>query len=140
MARKILVKLIMELRAAGMSQTSIAKSRHMSKTSVSEVFGIAQERKISYEDIRDKTPEESYEIFYPDKQDYSHLFTLPDYAYIHKELSKTGVTLKLLWKEYGDKCEDSGNLSVGYTKFCAGYATFTNANSLTNQLIGAGQK
>ena len=135
MARKILVKLIMELRAAGMSQTSIAKSRHMSKTSVSEVFGIAQERKISYEDIRDKTPEESYEIFYPDKQDYSHLFTLPDYAYIHKELSKTGVTLKLLWKEYGDKSEDSGNLSVGYTKFCTGYAEFTNANSLTNHLL-----
>lgn len=87
-----------------MSQTSIAKSRHMSKTSVSE-------------DIRDKTPEESYEIFYLDRLDYSYLFTLPDYAYIHKELSRTGVILKLLWKEYGDKCVGSGNLLLATQSF-----------------------
>ena len=45
MAKKIQVKQILELRAAGLSQNSIAKSRHMSKSSVSDVFQIAQECK-----------------------------------------------------------------------------------------------
>lgn len=38
MAKKIQVKQILELRAAGLSQNNIAKSRHMSKSSVSDVF------------------------------------------------------------------------------------------------------
>ena len=28
----------------------------------------------------------------------------PDYAYIHRELSKKGVTLTLLWSEYCERC------------------------------------
>ena len=43
MARKIQVKLIMQLRAAGLSQSEIARTHHMSKSSVSEVFLIAKE-------------------------------------------------------------------------------------------------
>ena len=31
-----------------------------------------------------------------------------DYSYVHKELKKTGVTLKLLWEEYSDKCVAEG--------------------------------
>ena len=42
MTKKIAVKLIMQLRAAGMSQSAIARERQMSKSSVCEVFQIAQ--------------------------------------------------------------------------------------------------
>ena len=44
MARKINVKLIMELRAAGLSRSTIASTRHISRHSVSEVFNIADEK------------------------------------------------------------------------------------------------
>ena len=47
MTKKIAVKLIMQLRAAGMSQSAIARERQMSKSSVCEVFQVAQERKLS---------------------------------------------------------------------------------------------
>lgn len=47
MTNKIKVKLILELRDTHMSQNSIAKTRNMSKSSVSEVCKIADERKIS---------------------------------------------------------------------------------------------
>jgi len=53
MAKKIQVKQILELRAAGLSQNNIAKSRHMSKSSVSDVFQLAQELNISYENVKD---------------------------------------------------------------------------------------
>ena len=57
MAKKIQVKQILELRAAGLSQNNIAKSRHMSKSSVSDVFQIAQERNISYEGVKAMRPD-----------------------------------------------------------------------------------
>lgn len=90
MARRIQVKQILELRAAGMSQRQIASSRHMSKTSVGEVFRIAEQRSVSYEDVRDKRPEEVYRLFYPDKCESTSVFAAPDYEYVHHELSRTG--------------------------------------------------
>lgn len=135
MAKKIQVKQILELRAAGLSQNNIARSRHMSKSSVSDVFQIAQERGIIFEDVKEMRPEEVYTLFYPDKHAEETLFSEPDYEYIHKELSKVGVTLKLLWKEYKDKCAGSkGGIPVGYTKFCTGYSRFAEAQNLTNHL------
>ena len=67
MAKKIQARLIMQLRAAGMSQTAIARERHMSKSSVSDVFQIAEERNISYADLEEKTPDQVYRLFNPDK-------------------------------------------------------------------------
>ena len=52
MANRINVKLILELRSGGMSQNEIARTRHMSKTSVSTVVNIAKEKAISFEDIK----------------------------------------------------------------------------------------
>ena len=50
MARKIDVKLIMELRDAGLSQRTIASTRHISRHSVSDVLSIADEKGIHYND------------------------------------------------------------------------------------------
>ena len=134
MAKKIQVKQILELRAAGLSQNIIAKSRHMSKSSVNDVFQIAQELSISYESVKDLRPEEVYNLFYPDKHANETLFQVPNYEYIHGELSRVGVTLKLLWKEYRDQCSADGGIAVGYTKFCTDYTRFTEAQNLTNHL------
>ena len=51
MANRINVKLILELKSGGMSQNEIARTRHMSRTSVSTVVNIAKEKSISFEDI-----------------------------------------------------------------------------------------
>ena len=90
MANKINVKLIMDLKAAGLSQNTIAKTRHISKASVSDVLHI------TYENIRDKPDDDVYRLFYPNKFAVETMFRQPDYAYVHNELKKVGVTLKLL--------------------------------------------
>ena len=71
MARKINVKLILELREAKLSRNYIANSRHISRNSVSDVFRIADERGITYSDVRTLTEAEAYCMFYPDKH-YGH--------------------------------------------------------------------
>ena len=134
MAKKIQVRLIMQLRDTGMAQTTIASERHMSKTSVSDVFQIADERKLRYADVENMTPDEAYRFFFPNKHIEETVYTVPDYEYVHSELSKVGVTLKMLWKEYRDKCKQEGGLAYGYTRFCNGYGAFVIGHNLTNHL------
>ena len=134
MANKINVKLILELRAAGLSRNTIATTRHISGHSVSDVIHIADEKSIAYSDVKDLSEGTVYRMFYPDKFAVEHLYALPDYEYVHKELKRVGVTLKLLWQEYQDKCRAEGSISMGYTKFCRGYSEYTIANKLTNHI------
>ncbi len=53
MAKKISVKLILELRGNGMGRNAIARTGHISVNSVGDVFHKADENGISYEDVRD---------------------------------------------------------------------------------------
>lgn len=78
MARKINVKLIMELRDAGLSRSAIASTRHISRHSVSEVFNVADEKGIHYDDIRALDDSEVYHIFYPEKFANETMYGDPD--------------------------------------------------------------
>ncbi len=117
-----------------MSQREICRARKISQHSVSDVYKIADQLGITYADIKDKSEEEVYQMFYPDKFASENLYKKPDYNYVHTELKKTGVNLKLLWKEYKDNCNKNSTLSMGYTKFCEGYSEHVARNSLTNHL------
>ena len=134
MAKKINVKLIMELRDVGLSRNMIAATRHMSKNSVGDVIHIADQKGITFSDVRDLDEDAVYRMFYPDKFAVETLYAQPDYGYVHQELKRTGVTLKLLWQEYQDRCRADGGIPMGYTKFCEGYSSHTAANRLTNHL------
>jgi transposase len=46
--------------------------------------------------------------------------TEPDYAWIHQELKRPGVTLQLLWEEY----QRSNPLAYRYTAYCIHYRTW----------------
>ncbi len=134
MANRINVKLILDLKANGMSQNDIAKSRHLSRNSVSSVVNIANDKNITYDDIKDLNDDVIYRMFYPEKMLTEDIYDLPDYDYVHKELKRVGVTLKLLWEEYQDQCYEKGTLPVGYSKFCDDYGNYTVRNEITNHL------
>lgn len=134
MARKIQVKLILLLRSTGMSQRAICQSRHMSRNSVSEVFRIADEQNITYADVEARSHTEIYNMFYPDKYPEETVYSHVDYAYVHDELKRPGVTLKRLWKEYRQRCAESGKLSFGYSKFCDDYNAYAASQNLTNRI------
>lgn len=134
MARKIQVKLILLLRSTGMSQRAICKSRHMSRSSVSEVFRIAEEKHLTYADVESLPNSEVYTMFFPDKFPEETTYAAVDYAYVHSELKRPGVTLKRLWKEYKQRCTDTGTLAFGYSKFCDDYSAYTASQNLTNRI------
>ncbi len=45
---------------------------------------------------------------------------VPDWAEVHRELARKGMTLQLLWTEYRERCPDG----FGYTWFTEGYRAF----------------
>lgn len=134
MARKIKAKLIMELREQGLSRRAIAKTRHMSMESVCEVFALADERSVTWDRVKDMDDEAVYRLFYPDKYVAESVFEQPDWDYVHKEMAKVGVNLKLLHGEYVDACRKSHKVAMGYTKFCEGYGDHVVRNSLTKRI------
>ena len=120
MSDKINVKLLLELRQANMSQRAIAASRHISTKSVAAVWKRVDDLGVSYADVADKSDDEVYLLFFPDKFQKETVYATVNYKYVHTELKKTGVTLKLLWHEYKDSVKDG--VPVGYSKFCDDYA------------------
>ena len=58
---------------------------------------------------------------------------MPDYASVHKELQRSGVTLNLLWLEYCDQCPAAGEIpyqSTQFNKYYADYLAKVNAKPL----------
>jgi len=70
------------------------------------------------------------ELLFPKVQTVSDK-RMPDYEYIHKELAKPGVNMKLLWLEYCEQCRLSKELPFMYTQFCKNYKEFAKANKAT---------
>ena len=134
MARKIKAKLIMELRERGLSRRSIARTRHMSMDSVCDVFDIADERGITWAQVEGMSDDEAYRLFYPDKHVHESVFEEPDWDYVHKEMAKVGVNLRLLHDEYKAGCAKQHKVAMGYTRWCGRYADFVVANNLTKRM------
>lgn len=134
MARKIKVKQILQLHEAGSGRNHIASVYHMAKDSVSDVIRIADQKGITFSQIKDMDEEDVYRLFYPDKYQSTSIYQQPDYEYIHKELEKVGVTLKTLWQEYRDECQKNHTVPMDYRRLCEGYANYTIRLNLTNHI------
>lgn len=64
---------------------------------------------------------------------------MPDYASVHKELQRSGVTLNLLWLEYCDQCRAAGEIpyqSTQFNKYYADYLAKSNATMHLNHKLG----
>ncbi len=61
-------------------------------------------------------------------------FKLPDYNYVHTELAKPHVTLKLLWEEYVEACRQSGDRFYMETQFRQHYHKFARVHKATIRL------
>ena len=106
----------------------------MSMESVCDVFDMAAERGITWGQVEGMTDDEVYRLFYPDRHVHESVFEEPDWEYVHKEMAKVGVNLRLLHDEYRAECARHHKVSMGYTKFCEDYGDWTVANDLTKRI------
>ena len=99
MPKKLTVKPILELRANGISMRNIETVLRISRHTIKKVYDAADSVSISWDEVKDKDEDIVYNLLFPIK-DVTSAFEEVDYEYVHSELKKTGVTLKLLWNEY----------------------------------------
>uniref|UniRef100_UPI001A9BC9AD helix-turn-helix domain-containing protein n=1 Tax=Enterocloster aldenensis TaxID=358742 RepID=UPI001A9BC9AD len=110
-------KQILQFLRDGYSQRRIASTLGVSRNTVARVAKAAGQHPVPQEALCSMEEKEVHRMLFPEEAQLPSLVT-PDFAYIHKELLKSGVTLKLLWEEYVDTCRSAGQPPYGYSQYC----------------------
>ena len=135
MFKKTKIKQIISLIHLNSSNSFIANALDVSRNSVIKIRSKIDELNLSKEDLEGKEDDELYEIFFPTKFKRKSSLTPVDYNYVHNELKRVGVTLKLLWEEYVDDCKKEGTKACSYPTFVINYEHYTSNNKYTSILI-----
>lgn len=121
MVRKIRAKLVLQLRAEGLSGRAIAASQGMSRKSITAVLEAADAAGVVWDDIANSSEGEVYARLFPGRGEHQSVFAQPDWDQVHREMARVGVTLKLLHGEYADSRAAAGEPVMGYDRFCRTY-------------------
>lgn len=133
------IREVLRLRhACGASDRAIARSVGVGRTTVAEylrragVIGITWPIPLEIDDA-----ELERRLFAPAGFNRPSARIMPDWAHIHAELRRRGVTLQLLWEEYRAEQPDG----YGYSRFCDLYVAWRRGVSATmRQTHVAGEK
>ena len=124
---------ILRLRDSGYSQRQIASSVRSSRDTVKQVCQLATIHGLEWPLPDEMTNQAIYEMFFPSQLD-SNARRIPDYATMHKELAKPGVTLTLLWAEYCEASYSAGATPYQYTQFCDNYRKWARTTKATMRI------
>jgi len=106
----------LRLRAAGLSTRKIAASLSVGQSTVSEYLKRADRAGLSWPLPPGATDADiERRLFAPTGGQTRRGLAHPDWAAVHRELRRKGVTLSLVWEEYRAAHADGG---YGYSRFC----------------------
>ena len=97
---------ILRLFQAGLSQRSIAAVCQCSRNTVAVVIQRAKHANLKFP-LGVQTDTELETILFPEKCIQPSGRKMPDYERLSKELTRNGVTQKLLWMEYCEECRQA---------------------------------
>jgi transposase len=124
--------------SAGLSLEATARALNLSKGVVAKYLRLARAAGLSWplpDDLDDSGLEK---LLYRQSAAREPSFAEPDYALVHQELKKKGVTLTLLWEEY---LQAVGGRGYQYTAFCTRYRDWTGQLKRSmRQIHRAGEK
>lgn len=89
---------ILRLDSLGYSRRRISSMVNSSHHTVEDTLKAAHDTGITWPLEDDVTNAELQGILFPWKYVNDSVYAMPDFAYIHRELAKNGVTLTLLWE------------------------------------------
>ena len=126
---------------AGLSYGEVGRALKIAKSSAGKYVSLARAAGVDWELAQTLSDDElEARLFRPAVPRSSHQLA-PDFALVHQELKRAGVTLQLLWEEYARDLGDKSALAYKYTSFCIKYRAF--AQSLKRsmrQVHVAGEK
>jgi transposase len=102
---------------ARLSYSEVARALKISKSAAAKYGSLARAAGVDWAIAQTLTDEElEARLYRPALPRSSHQLA-PDFASVHQELKRAGVTLQLLWEEYAR----DNDLAYKYTSFCVKY-------------------
>ena len=105
----------------GLSHRDIGRSLRIGRSTVSECLRRAREAGLEWPLDPELDDEQLEALLYTQSGGSTCTRVLPDFKYIHTELRRKGVTLRLLWQEYIEAHPDDG---YKYSQYCELYRRF----------------
>jgi transposase len=121
---------ILRLDNLRINHSKIAVSAKCSRQTVISVLQKAKQKGIRYEDAKSMSDRDLANAINDGGIDRVQ-YRMPDYEHIHRELSKSGVTLTLLWVEYCEECRRQGQIPYQSTQFNKYYSDFIRKTGAT---------
>ena len=106
------------LHAGALSTRQIGAALGISKSTVSDIASYARAAGVDWALAQTLSDEELQARLYPPPVARQARHLEPDYAYLHRELRRAGVTLQLLWEEYQQQHQGQ---AYKYSAFCEKY-------------------
>lgn len=125
------IREILRLKSQGISERNIASSLKCSRNTVSKVLLRANELNIRWPLEVDYTNGELEELLFPKESAPVSTHRPPNVEYIHSEMKKPSVNLRLLWAEYCETCKQSKELPLMYSQFCNVYQKYARRKRAT---------
>jgi len=102
---------------AGLSYAEVARVSGVSKSTVGKVALLARAAGVDWAIAESLSDEDLERRLYRPPVPRASRQLEPDYAHVHRELARPGVTLQLLWEEY----QRENPQAYKYTSFCIKY-------------------
>jgi transposase len=130
---------ILRLHAAHLSQPQIARALCLSLGVINKYLQAARRAKLSWPLPTELTAEQLQQRLFPVAQSLTLLpKVMPDFAHVHQELKRKGVTRLLLWEEYA---AEHPQLHYSYSRFTELYQDYRRRLRVTlRQTHRAGEK
>ena len=125
---------ILRLASMGYSLRQTASSVGHSHHTVKDVLERAKTCGVKWPLDEDVANAELEALLYPERKTAGKIYAEPDYDYIHRELSKKGVTLTLLWQEYCEKATANGEVPYMSTQFGDKYRRWARITKATMRI------
>ena len=115
---------------ARLSNREIARALGLSHTSVGSYLRRAGQAGLAWPLAEDLTDAELEKRLFPKRSALAQQRPLPDWAKVHEELKRKGVTLQLLWTEY----REEHPVGYAYSWFCDHYRDWKNSRDVVMRL------
>jgi transposase len=114
-----------------LSNRAIAQACHVSNSTVGEYIAKAEQAGLKWPIPENCSEEELYQKLFPEgEKTLTPNRPVPNWEMIHRELSRHGVTLTLLWQEYREKHPDG----YGRTQFFEHYQDWHRSHTTSMRL------
>ena len=121
---------ILRLHSLGLNKTEIASSCRCARNTVAATLQRAANCGLQWPLPEEMSDKQLSERLFPSSTS-TPVYKMPDYASVHKELQRSGVTLNLLWVEYCEQCHQNGELPYKSTQFNKYYADYVHKTKAT---------